>query len=561
MSTRCKPLHRLRSNRFFSSTSMKHARPVSNVYTPPATLSRNSSRRHTGLYVFGLSVIGVVGALTSYGRPIKIQQLSTQSLANTPKIEHNVSLSNIQAACRDFEAIIGAESISTERADLVTHSGSDYQSYAWTEDTAVCSHVILYPESTEQVSELMKVCFRRRLPVTPYSGGTSIEGQYIPHFQGICIDFGRMNRIVELNKFDLDCVVQPGIGWMDLNEELASHGLFFPPDPGPGAMIGGMVGTGCSGTNAAAYGTMKDWVLSLTVVLADGTIIKTRQRARKSSAGYDLTRTFIGSEGTLGLVTEATLKLAVKPPCEAVAVCTFPTLRDAASAVREVLSQGIQVAAVEILDEVQMRSINESALTRLKWKEEPTLFFKFTGSDEFIVQHLAKQVGHVTKRNHSTAYTFASDENERDELWSARKNALWSMLAMRKSPTDKVWTTDVAVPLSRLPDIIEFAKDDIEKSGLLGSVVGHVGDGNFHTLLLFPEDKRHVAEDIVHRMVDKAIEMNGTATGEHGVGLVKRDYLEKELGKGAVDTMRAMKNAFDPKCLLNCDKVIRMQAA
>lgn len=390
----------------------------------------------------------------------------------------------------------------------------------------------------------MKICSRRRLPVTPYSGGTSIEGQYIPHFQGICVDFGRMSRIVELNKDDLDCVVQPGIGWMDLNEELATHGLFFPPDPGPGAMIGGMVGTGCSGTNAAAYGTMKDWVLSLTVVLADGTVIKTRQRARKSSAGYDLTRTFIGSEGTLGLVTEATLKLAVKPPCEAVAVCTFPSLRDAASAVRDVLSAGIQVAAVEILDDVQMKSINDSALTRIKWKEEPTLFFKFTGSDEFIVQHIAKQVGGITERNRSTAYTFASDENERNELWSARKNALWSMLAMRKSPTDKVWTTDVAVPMSRLPDIIEFAKHDIEKSGLLGSIVGHVGDGNFHTLLLFPEDKRHVAEDIVHRMVDKAIEMEGTATGEHGVGLVKRDYLEKELGKETVDTMRSVSPSF-----------------
>ncbi|KAI8415757.1 hypothetical protein FOFC_05384, partial [Fusarium oxysporum] len=442
--------------------------------------------------------------------------------------------SNIEGACKEFAAILGPENISTERTDLITHSGSDYQSYAWTEGSAILSQVILYPDTTEQVSELMK---------------------------GICIDFGRMNNIVELNKYDLDCVVQPGIGWMDLNEELAAHGLFFPPDPGPGAMIGGMAGTGCSGTNAAAYGTMKDWVLSLTVVLADGTIIRTRQRARKSSAGYDLTRTFIGSEGTLGLVTEATLKLAVKPPCEAVAVCTFPTLRDAASAVREVLSNGIQVAAVEILDEVQMKSINDSALTRLKWKEEPTLFFKFTGSDEFIVDHLAKQVGSITKQNRSTAYKFASDETERNELWSARKNALWSMLAMRKSPTDKVWTTDVAVPLSRLPDNIEFAKADIEKSGLLGSIVGHVGDGNFHTLLLFPEDKRYIAEEVVHRMVDKAIEMKGTATGEHGVGLVKRDYLEKELGKEAVDTMRSMKNAFDPLCILNCDKVIRMQAA
>ncbi|RBR20346.1 uncharacterized protein FIESC28_05310 [Fusarium coffeatum] len=569
------------ANGVFSST---HSGEAMDFPQPDSTQYQAISR--AGLYILGLATIGAAGSFSTvdwsrntlfnffsvedaksieglrkgvlnsiHSRP------STQSLENTGKIDHDTSPANIQAACKEFAAILGPENVSTDQADLITHSGSDYQSYAWTEETAICSHVILYPETTEQVSELMKVCFRRKIPVTPYSGGTSIEGQYIPHLQGICIDFTRMSNIVELNKHDLDCVVQPGIGWMDLNEELATHGLFFPPDPGPGAMIGGMVGTGCSGTNAAAYGTMKDWVLSLTVVLADGTIIKTRQRARKSSAGYDLTRTFIGSEGTLGLVTEATLKLSVKPPCEAVAVCTFPSLRDAASAVRDVLSAGIQVAAVEILDDVQMKSINDSALTTIKWKEEPTLFFKFTGSDDFIVQHLAKQVGGITKHNRSTEYTFASDENERNELWSARKNALWSMIAMKKSPTDKVWTTDVAVPMSRLPDIIDFAKADIEKSGLLGSIVGHVGDGNFHTLLLFPEDKRHVAEGIVHRMVDKAIEMEGTATGEHGVGLVKRDYLEKELGKETVDAMRSMKNAFDPMCILNCDKVIRMQAA
>ncbi|CAG1997840.1 unnamed protein product [Fusarium graminearum] len=514
-----------------------------------------------GAYMLGLAVVGAGCAATTIDWSKRPSLSSTQPLTSTPTIQHNITAANIRAATKEFAALLGAENVSTDQADLITHSGSDYQSYAWTKEHAICSNIILYPETTEQVSELMKICSRRRLPVTPYSGGTSIEGQYIPHFRGICIDFGRMNSIVELNKDDLDCVVQPGIGWMDLNEELATHGLFFPPDPGPGAMIGGMVGTGCSGTNAAAYGTMKDWVLSLTVVLADGTVIKTRQRARKSSAGYDLTRTFIGSEGTLGLITEATLKLAVKPPCEVVAVCTFPSLRDAAFAVRDVLSAGIQVAAVEILDDVQMKSINESALTSIKWKEEPTLFFKFTGSDDFIVEHVAKKVGVITKQNRSTAYTFASDETERNELWSARKNALWSMLAMRKSPTDKVWTTDVAVPMSRLPDIIDFAKDDIEKSGLVGSIVGHVGDGNFHTLLLFPEDKRQVAEDIVHRMVGKAIEMKGTATGEHGVGLVKRDYLEKELGKDTVDMMRSMKNAFDPMCILNCDKVIRMQAA
>lgn len=492
------------------------------------------------LLLLGAAGLGAAGLIASSNRSKSPRQSSTQCLSQTPKFQHDISPANIEAAVKEFEAILGADHISTERNDLVTHSGSDYQSYAWTEETATLGHVILYPMTTEQVSEVAKVCYRRRLPLTPYSGGTSIEGQYIPQFQGICIDFSHMNEIVELNTVDLDCTVQPGIGWMELNEELATHGLFFPPDPGPGAMIGGMVGTGCSGTNAAAYGTMKDWVLSLTVVMADGTIIKTRQRARKSSAGYDLTRMFVGSEGTLGLVTEATLKLAVKPPHEVVAVCTFPTLRDAASAVREVVSKGIQVAAVEILDDVQMRSINEAGLTKLKWKEEPTLFFKFTGSDSFIVKHIAKQVGKITEDNRSTAYTFATDEAERNELWSARKAALWSMLALRKSPTDKVWTTDVAVPLSRLPDIIDFAKADIEKSGLTGSIVGHVGDGNFHALLLFPEEKRPTAEAIVHRMVDKAIEMKGTATGEHGIGLVKRDFLEHELGKETVNAMRAV---------------------
>lgn len=491
----------------------------------------------------GLAAAGLITATGFFSRSSEPRKSSTLPLSSAPKVQHDTSTANIKAACEEFVKILGDDAISTARPDLVAHSGTDYQSYAWTEETAILGQVVLYPTTTDQVSELVKICSRRRLPVTPYSGGTSIEGQYIPNFRGVCFDFSRMNQIVELNTEDLDCTVQPGIGWMDLNEELATHGLFFPPDPGPGAMIGGMVGTGCSGTNAAAYGTMKDWVLSLTVVLADGTVIKTRQRARKSSAGYDLTRTFVGSEGTLGLVTEATLKLAVKPPHLAVAVCTFPSLRDAASAVREVVSKGIQVAAVEIMDEVQMRNINKAALTKLKWKEEPTLFFKFAGSDEFMVKHIAKQVGEITKRNGSSTYTFASDEVEREELWSARKNALWSMLAQRQSPTDKVWTTDVAVPLSKLPDIIEITKADIEKSGLHGSILGHVGDGNFHTLLLFPEEKRPIAEEVVHRMIDKAIAMKGTATGEHGIGLVKRDELVKELGQETIDAMRSVSTA------------------
>lgn len=283
---------------------------------------------------------------------------------------------------------------------------------------------------------------------------------------------------------------------------------------------------------------MKDWVLSLTVVLADGTVVKTRQRPRKSSAGYDLTRIIIGSEGTLGIVTEATLKLAVKPPCEAVAVCTFPTIRAAAEAVQSIVSRGIQVAAVELLDEVQMRSINEAGLTKKRWREEPSLFFRFTGSADSVVEDTGRLARRICNNHRSTSYTFAADQEEREELWSARKNALWSMMALRQNPDDKVWTTDVAVPLSQLASIIEQTKADIKQSGLLGSIIGHVGDGNFHSLLLFPEDKRHIAEELVHRMVEKAIQMDGTVTGEHGIGLVKRDYLEKELGKSTVDMMR-----------------------
>lgn len=451
---------------------------------------------------------------------------------------HDISADNLREAFRDFVDILGEDRVSRDPADLLQHSGSDFQSYAWSEDTAVPGHVIVYPLSTQEVSEVVKVCYRRRIPITPYSGGTSVEGQYIPDMGGVCVDFSMMDKILETNPVDLDCTVQPGLGWMELNQELAANNLFFPPDPGPGALIGGMVGTGCSGTNAARYGTMKDWVLSLTMVLADGTIVKTRQRPRKSSAGYDLTRLVIGSEGTLGLVTEVTLKLAVKHSHEAVAVCTFASIKDAARTVQAIISKGVPVAAVEILDDVQMSCINKAGLTRRKWAEQPSLFFKFTGNTDLMVQDAAKLTGEISKQQGSTSYLYAVDQEEREELWSARKNALWSVLALRTKPSDRVWTTDVAVPLSRLADIIEEAKLHIERSGLLGTIVGHVGDGNFHALLLFPEEKRHVAEHLVHEMVDRAIAMEGTATGEHGVGLVKRDYLEKELGKTTVDFMR-----------------------
>ncbi|KAG6991291.1 proline dehydrogenase [Physcia stellaris] len=489
-------------------------------------------------------------------KPPAVSTSSTLPLASTEAPQHDTSQTNLQAAWADFVEILGDEHVSTKESDLQYHSGSDWSSYTTKEHEK--PFLIVFPCTTEEVSKIVKICHERKIPMTGYSGGTSLEGHFSATRGGICMDFSRMDKILKLDKGDLDVVVQPALGWELLNEVLGKEGLFFPPDPGPGAMIGGMVGTGCSGTNAYRYGTMRDWVLSLTVVMADGTIIKTRQRPRKSSAGYDLTRMFIGSEGTLGLVTEATLKVTVKPKSESVAVASFNTIREAASCVAKVVGEGIPIAAVEILDDVQMRCINESGSTSRSWKEAPTLFFKFSGTPSAVKEQIGL-VQRSAKEKGSKSFEFAKNIDEAGELWSARKEALWSVMAKRRDENDHVWTTDVAVPISRLPDIIEETKDDMSRSGLLAAMVGHVGDGNFHAILLFNEKERKIAEDVVHRMVKRAVEMEGTVTGEHGVGLIKRDYLAHETSEATVDTMRKLKQAFDPLCILNCDKIVRVE--
>ncbi|KAI9824631.1 MAG: D-lactate ferricytochrome c oxidoreductase [Thelocarpon impressellum] len=470
--------------------------------------------------------------------PPKPETLSTSPLATVQPPRHNTSSSNLQAAWADFVAIVGEDNVSTREADREHHAGSAWSSHPTKPEER--PFLIVFPSSTDEVSRLMKVCHERRIPVTAYSGGTSLEGHYAATRGGICVDFGRMDRLLALHKDDLDVVVQPALGWEALNEELATQNLFFPPDPGPGAMIGGMVGTGCSGTNAYRYGTMRDWVVSLTVVLADGTVVKTRQRPRKSSAGYDLTRLFVGSEGTLGLVTEAVLKVTVKPKVESVAVATFDSVREAARCVARVVGEGIQVAAVEVLDDVQMRCINAAGATSREWREAPTLFFKFAGTAAAVKEQVGLVKSLATAQG-SRSFEFARSADEAAELWSARKEALWSVMGMRRDEDDRVWTTDVAVPISRLPDIIEQTKGDMRESGLLGAIVGHVGDGNFHAILLFGEAEREKAEGVVHRMVKRAVEMEGTVTGEHGVGLVKRDYLGHELGETTVDAMRRVR--------------------
>ena len=482
-------------------------------------------------------VLGAAGIAYYLGltTPKELPSGSTTTLEQAQPPQLDTRPTNLQAAWVDFCQIVGKENVSTTDDDCKAHSGSEWSSY--TTKPEEVPFAIVYPASTEEVSKIMKVCHKRKVPVTAMSGGTSLEGHFAPTRGGICIDMMRMDKIIDFHPKDLDITVQPALGWEDLNEHLTEHNMFFPPDPGPGAKIGGMIGTGCSGTNAFRYGTMREWVVSLTVVLADGTIIKTRRRPRKSSAGYNLTQVFIGSEGTLGICTEAILKVTILPANQSVAVATFPTIHDAAECVGKVVAQGIQVNGMEILDDVQMRCINDSGTTSKKWDEAATLFFKFAGTKSGVKEQI-DMIKKLAKEAKNINFEFAKNADEAQELWSARKEALWSVMAKKRDDSDHVWTTDVAVPISSLPDIIQETKDNLKEKGLLGAIVGHVGDGNFHTILLYNDAEKKTAEDAVHFMVDRAIEMEGTITGEHGVGLKKRANLIDELGQDTVDAMR-----------------------
>ncbi|KAH8657704.1 D-lactate dehydrogenase [Xylariales sp. PMI_506] len=479
--------------------------------------------------------------------------LSTLPLAQVPAIKHDVSPKNIAAARAEIAAIVGEDNINDKADEIARHTSTEWSSYAERREDE--PHFVVFAESTEQVSQIVRVCHRRRIPIVAFSGGTSLEGHFANVCSGISIDLSRMDKILALHKSDLDIVVQPGVTYTALNEALDRDNLFFPPDPGPGAMIGGMVGTGCSGTNAFYYGTMRDWVTNLTVVLADGTVVKTRQRPRKSSAGYDLTHVFIGSEGTLGIVTEATLKLTSKPVSERVAVASFSNYHDACALVIKLVEAGIKVAAVELVGDSAM-SVMNNALDR-NFPVSPALFLKFVGDETSVAQQMGV-VGKLAQQNKATGIETTSSQDEAADIWEARKQALF-MVSGAMAEGERPWITDVAVPIGRLADIVEITAKDIEETGVNGMIVGHVGDGNFHTFLTYSPDQRPIVEALVHRMVERAIEMEGTITGEHGVGLIKRDFLEKEVSKETVDLMRQLKKSFDPLCILNCDKVVRMK--
>src|SRR6266700_2837946 len=415
---------------------------------------------------------------------------------------------------------------------------------------------VVYPQSTEDVQDAVRVCAAHGVPVIAFGTGTSLEGQINAPQGGVSIDFRDMNRVLAVHAEDLDCVIEPGITRKALNEQLRDQGLFFPIDPGADASLGGMAATRASGTNAVRYGTMKDNVLALRLVLANGEVIKTAQRAKKSAAGYDLTRLFVGSEGTLGVITEITLKLHGIPDAMASGVCPFPSVEAACNATIATIQSGIPVARIELLDELQVRACN--AYSKLSLPEQPLLFLEFHGSQASVAEQ-SEQFGDIAREQGGGPFDWATRPEDRSRLWQARHDAYWAGRGLR--PGAKAIATDVCVPISRLAACVTATQQDIAASRLVAPILGHVGDGNFHlTLLVDMDDRDEVvrAEGLCERLVERALAMEGTCTGEHGVGQGKMKYLKAEHGEPALLAMRAVKTALDPQNIMNPGKIFTL---
>src|SRR5579885_845494 len=414
---------------------------------------------------------------------------------------------------------------------------------------------VVFPQTTEDVQRVVRICAGHDVPVIAFGTGTSLEGHINAPFGGVCIDLRDMNNVLAVHAEDLDCVIEPGVTRKQLNEHLRDSGLFFPSDPGADASLGGMAATRASGTNAVRYGTMKDNVLSLTVVLADGRVVRTARRARKSAAGYDLTRLFVGSEGTLGIITELTVRLYGIPEAIAAAVCAFPSLEKAVDTVITTIQAGVPVARIELLDEAQMAAINR--YSKLDHKVAPTLFFEFHGSPAAVAEQ-TDTVKEIAADHGGDDFRWATTPEDRSKLWQARHDAYYAALALR--PGSKGWATDVCVPISRLAECIRLTKEDLAKSSVPTALVGHVGDGNFHLVFMIdPDHPEEIVEaaQLNERMVTRALAMEGTCTGEHGIGYGKMDLLVAEHGE-AIAVMRTIKRALDPNNLLNPGKIIRI---
>jgi D-lactate dehydrogenase (cytochrome) len=412
---------------------------------------------------------------------------------------------------------------------------------------------VVFPQSTEEVQHIVRLCAAHRVPVIGFGQGTSLEGQVNAPRGGICLDFRDMNRVLTVHAEDLDCVIEPGITRKQLNEHLRDTGVFFPIDPGADASLGGMAATRASGTNAVRYGTMKDNVLALKAVLADGEVISTGHRAKKSAAGYDLARLMIGSEGTLGIITELTLRLAGIPEAISSGVCPFPSVEAACNATILTIQSGIPVARIELLDEMQVRACN--AYSKLTLPETPMLFVEFHGSQSSVAEQ-AERFGEIARELGGGPFDWATKTEDRSRLWQARHDAYWAVMSLR--PGIRALATDVCVPISRLAECVTQSQRDLKASRLTAPIVGHVGDGNFHMCLLVDNndaDEVARAEAFLERLVERALAMDGTCTGEHGIGQGKMKYMPAEHGAPALDVMRAIKRALDPLDIMNPGKI------
>ena len=436
----------------------------------------------------------------------------------------------------------------TASAGVREHHGKDESYFPYAPPDAV-----VFPESTDEVRAIVDLCRRHRTPVIPFGVGTSLEGHVLAIRGGVCVDLSRMNKVLAVHDADLDAVVQAGVTRKQLNEHIRHTGLFFPVDPGADATIGGMAATRASGTNAVRYGTMRENVLAMTVVLADGRVITTSRRSRKSAAGYELTRLFVGSEGTLGVITELTVRLYAVPEAMSAAICSFPDIAGAVNTVIQTLQSGIPIARSEALCATTMKAIN--AYSKTRYREQPTLFLEFHGT-QASVEEQAGLVQAIAKENGGMDFEWTTKPEERNRLWTARHQAYFACLQLR--PGTRAVSTDVCVPISRLTECIVETAKDIAGASMPIPLFGHVGDGNFHCEILVRPDSEADLEEaraFNERVVNRALAMEGTCTGEHGIGFGKMRSLQKELGE-AVDVMASLKRAIDPENLMNPGKVV-----
>lgn len=467
-----------------------------------------------------------------------------------------MSLQNVVALQRNEEGIAAAVEILKQRFGERAQTGQairEQHGHTTTYVPTQAPDIVIFAHNTQDVQEVVRICAEHKVPVIAFGAGSSLEGQVNAPAGGVSIDLTQMNRVLAVHAEDLDCVIEPGITRRELNEYLRDTGLFFPIDPGANATLGGMASTRASGTNAVRYGTMRENVLALKAVMPDGRLIETSKRVKKTAAGYDLTRLLIGSEGTLGIITELTLKLQGIPQAVSGGICPFPDVESACRAVIETIQMGIPVARIELVNKLQMEAL--ILHSKLPYDAQPYLFVEFHGTETGVAEQ-AEIFGEIAAENGGGEFRWTNDPEERDRLWRARHDAYLASFLLRTGA--KGVSTDVCVPISRLADCIAETEKDLAESALIAPIVGHVGDGNFHLLLLLDTDdasEMERAEDFMDRLVRRAIAMEGTCTGEHGIGQGKMKYLPMELGE-ATDYMRMIKKAIDPDNIMNPGKIL-----